>query len=74
LDGNTIYATEYQDTLSISLKADTDYYAGKITINGAEQESTSTNPQNAYISVSISNGMIVSATDAARFPLFLLQM
>ena len=31
-DGNTVYATTYQDTLSINLKADTDYYAGKITI------------------------------------------
>ena len=63
-DGNTVYATTYQDTLSINLKADTDYYAGKITINGEEQENSSTNPQLAYISAPISNGMIVSATDA----------
>ena len=67
-DGNTVYATTYQDTLSINLKADTDYYAGKITINGEEQESSSTNPQLAYISAPISNGMIVSATDAAPIP------
>ena len=67
-DGNTVYATTYQDTLSINLKADTDYYAGKITINGDEQESSSTNPQLAYISAPISNGMIVSATDAAPIP------
>lgn len=67
-DGNTVYATTYQDTLSINLKADTDYYAGKITINGEEQESNSTNPQLAYISAPISNGMIVSATDAAPIP------
>lgn len=67
-DGNTVYATTYQDTLSINLKADTDYYAGKITINGEEQENSSTNPQLAYISAPISNGMIVSATDAAPIP------
>lgn len=67
-DGNTVYATTYQDTLSINLKADTDYYAGKITINGEEQESSSTNPQLAYISAPISNDMIVSATDAAPIP------
>lgn len=67
-DGNTVYATTYQDTLSINLKADTDYYAGKIIINGEEQESSSTNPQLAYISAPISNGMIVSATDAAPIP------
>lgn len=67
-DGNTVYATTYQDTLSINLKADSDYYAGKITINGEEQESSSTNPQLAYISAPISNGMIVSATDAAPIP------
>lgn len=67
-DGNTVYATTYQDTLSINLKADTDYYAGKITINGAEQESTGSNRQNAFASVSISNGMVVSATDAIPIP------
>lgn len=54
--------------MSINLKADTDYYAGKITINGEEQENSSTNPQLAYISAPISNGMIVSATDAAPIP------
>ena len=68
LEGNTIYATEYQDALDISLKADADYYAGKITINGAEQESTGSNRQNAFASVSISNGMVVSATDAIPIP------
>ena len=68
LEGNTIYATEYQDALDISLKADTDYYAGKITINGAEQESIGSNRQNAFASVSISNGMVVSATDAIPIP------
>lgn len=67
-DGNTVYATTYQDTLSINLKADTDYYAGKITINGEEQGSSSTNPQLAYISAPISNGMVVSATDAIPIP------
>ena len=67
-EGNTVYATEYQDTLNIGLKADTDYYAGKITINGTEQESNSSNPQTAFVSVSISNGMIVSATDATPIP------
>lgn len=67
-EGNTIYATEYQDALDISLKADADYYAGKIIINGAEQESTGSNRQNAFASVSISNGMVVSATDAIPIP------
>lgn len=54
--------------MDISLKADADYYAGKITINGAEQESTGSNRQNAFASVSISNGMVVSATDAIPIP------
>lgn len=67
-DGNTVYATTYQDYLNIGLTADDDYYAGKITINGTEQESSSSNPQIAYVSVPISDGMVVSATDAAPIP------
>lgn len=67
-DGNAVYATTYQDYLNIGLTADADYYAGKITINGTEQESTSSNPQIAYVSVPISDGMVVSATDAAPIP------
>lgn len=52
-DGNTVYATTYQDYLNVGLTADVDYYAGKITINGTEQESSSSNPQIAYVSVPI---------------------
>lgn len=67
-DGNAVYATTYQDYLNIGLTADADYYAGKITINGTEQESSSSNPQIAYVSVPISDGMVVSATDAVPIP------
>lgn len=67
-DGNTVYATTYQDYLNVGLTADVDYYAGKITINGTEQESSSSNPQIAYVSVPISDGMVVSATDATPIP------
>ena len=67
-EGNTVYATTYQDYLNIGLTADADYYAGKITINGTEQESSSSNPQIAYVSVPISDGMVVSATDATPIP------
>lgn len=67
-NGNTVYATEYQDTLDISLRSDSNHYAGKITINGETQEKTNSNPQIAYVSVPISDGMIVSATDAIPIP------
>lgn len=67
-DGNTVYATTYQDYLNVGLTADVDYYAGKITINGTEQESSSSNPQIAYVSVPISDGMVVSTTDATPIP------
>ena len=64
-EGNTVYATTYQDYLNIGLTADADYYAGKITINGTEQESSSSNPQIAYVSVPISDGMAVPFTDVS---------
>lgn len=67
-NGNTVYATEYQDTLDISLRSDSNHYAGKITINGEIQENPNSNPQIAYVSVPISDGMIVSATDAILIP------
>ena len=54
--------------MNVGLTADVDYYAGKITINGTEQESSSSNPQIAYVSVPISDVMVVSATDATPIP------
>lgn len=54
--------------LDITLKADNDYYVGKITVNGKEQGTVSSNHQYASASMPISDGMIVSATDAVLIP------
>lgn len=67
-DRNAVYATEYQNMLDITLKADNDYYIGKITVNGKEQGTVSSNHQYASASMPISEGMIVSATDAVLIP------
>lgn len=67
-DRNAVYATEYQNMLDITLKADNDYYVGKITVNGKEQGTVSSNHQYASASMPISDGMIVSATDAVLIP------
>ena len=66
--GNVVYATEYPNTVSVTLKADSEYYTGKITVNGAEQEGSSANRQATSISISITDGMVISATDAVQIP------
>ena len=65
---NTVYKTEYQSTVSISLQSDSDYNAGKITVNGVEQESSGSSTQSAYATVDITDGMVISATDAVVIP------
>lgn len=67
-NGNTVYATEYQNMINIRLKSDDGYYVGKITVNGTEQDYEEPNRKAVSISVPISNGMIVSATDAILVP------
>lgn len=66
--GNTVYKTEYQSTVSISLQSDSDYTVGKITVNGVEQESSGSSTQSAYATVDITDGMVISATDAIVIP------
>lgn len=67
--GNTVYRTEYQDSIDISLNPDSGYNAGKITINGTEIEgSETTNGGFIKHNVTITNRMIISATDATLIP------
>ncbi len=67
--GNTVYRTEYQDSIDISLNPDSGYNTGKITINGTEIEgSETTNGGFIKNNVTITNRMIISATDATLIP------
>lgn len=67
--GNTVYRTEYQDSIDISLNPDSGYNSGKITINGTKIEGSKTTI-GGFIknNVTITNRMIISATDATLIP------
>lgn len=66
--GNTVYATEYQDRVSITLKADDGYYIGNITVDGVEQKHSATETTYDSQSASITDEMVISATDAIVIP------
>ncbi len=56
--GNIVYKTEYQSTAVLSLNVDDGYNAGVLTVDGVEKGRSATVP--------ITDGMIVSATDASK--------
>lgn len=58
-NGNVVYKTEYQDMVQLVVSADDGYNAGMLTINGVTQPWASA-------SVPITDGMVVSATDATK--------
>lgn len=53
--GNVVYKTEYPSKIIVSLKPNSGYNAGKITINGVEKDSAT---------FDLVDGMVISATDA----------
>ena len=58
-NGNLVYRTEYQSMISVSVSADKGYNVGTVTIDGVDKGWSSA-------SVPISDGMVVSATDATK--------
>lgn len=60
--GNVVYKTEYPSKIIVSLKPNSGYNAGKITINGVEKDSATVNPIKYYSD--LVDGMVISATDA----------
>ena len=58
-NGNVVYRTEYQSMVRLSVAADNGYNVGTITIDGVDKGWSSA-------SVPISDGMVVSATDATK--------
>ena len=58
-NGNVVYRTEYQSMVRLSVVADNGYNVGTITIDGVDKGWSSA-------SVPISDGMVVSATDASK--------
>lgn len=57
-NGNVVYKTEYQSRVVLSLAVDDGYNAGVLTVDGVEKGRSATVP--------ITDGMIVSATDASK--------
>ena len=57
-NGNEIYMTEYQSRIKLAVQALEDYTAGNITVGGVEMGQEAT--------VDITDGMLVSATDASK--------
>ena len=60
--GNVVYKTKYPSKIIVSLKPNSGYNAGKITINGVEKDSATVNPIQYYSD--LVDGMVISATDA----------
>lgn len=58
-NGNVVYRTEYQSMVRLSVAADNGYNVGTITIDGVDKGWSAA-------SVPISDGMVVSATDATK--------
>lgn len=65
--GNTIYKTEYPSQVIIKLSPSDGYNAGKITINGVEKDSETSDLVQCHSD--LVDGMVISATDATVIPL-----
>lgn len=65
--GNTIYKTEYPNQVIIKLSPSDGYNAGKITINGVEKDSDTSDLIQCHSD--LVDGMVISATDATVIPL-----
>ena len=65
--GNEVYKAEYPSEIVVRLEPNSGYNAGKITINGIEKDSETSN----YIqySADLVDGMVISATDATAIHL-----
>ena len=64
--GNTIYKTEYPNQVIIKLSPSDGYNAGKITINGVEKDSETSDLVQCHSD--LVDGMVISATDATVIP------
>lgn len=64
--GNMVYKTEYPSKVIIRLEPNSGYNAGKITIDGIEKDSDTSD--HITFSSDIVDGMVISATDATIIP------